>query len=147
MNRGFTLWGEKTPDGFAINRQRFAQMLSELPNGQYEVTVVRFIETRSKKQNAYYHAVIVKGLAEYWGLDPEDAHELIKKHCNSKIVDVVNKETGEVGEETIPCSTASLNKEEWGLFIERVQRWAAIEFDFVIPDPDPEWMFKSTSTV
>lgn len=141
----FAVRATKEKDRWVMDKERFAKLCKTLKEGDYVITVERYIANRSLKANAYYWAVIVKLLAEYWGLDPEDAHELIKQYCNAKTVDVVNKQTGEVEEKTIARSTASLNREEWTQFIERCQRWAAEEFNVVIPDPDPEWMFNQGS--
>lgn len=136
-----TVQAEIKDGTLVLDRNRFRKALKGLPDGKYSVTVERWTENRSVRQNAYYHSVIVKLLADYWGLEHDDAHELIKLHCNAKVISVVNKETGEVEEQTIGASTANLNKEHWQLFIERCHRWAAMEFGVVIPDPDPEWMF------
>jgi hypothetical protein len=137
---------EKRDGKVHIDRGLFAQRLQQLRDGAYEVVVTRYVANRSLRQNAFYHAVVVEILADYWGLDHDEAHELIKQHCNSKVVEVVNKETGEVEEHTIAASTASLDKEQWAQFIERCQRWAAEQFDVVIPDPDPEYMFNRKNT-
>lgn len=139
-----TISAEKKGKAFTLDRDRLKQLIARLSDGKYSVTIERWVANRSLKQNAYYHAVIVELLADYWGLEHDDAHELIKQHCNQKIVEVVNKETGEVDEQAIGASTAKLTKEEWTLFIERCQRWAAMEFGVVIPDPDPEWMFNQS---
>jgi len=138
---GFTLRATKTGDETIFDRERFKQLWRRLRDGEYDLTVEKHVDSRTAKQNAYYHAVVVDMLADYWGVDHDDAHELIKLHCNKKTVNVVDKDTGEVDEVTIGASTANLNKEEWSLFIERCQRWAAMEFHVVLPDPDPEWMF------
>ncbi len=120
---------------------RYRALLARLKADRVTVTVEKEVKAGSAKQRGYYFAVIVETLAEYWGLDEDDAHELIKLHCNKKIVEVVNKETGEVEEQTIGASTSGMNTEQWALFIERCQRWAAMEFHVVLPNPDPEWMF------
>lgn len=129
------------------NTDRYRALLGKLNVERVTVTVEKEIKARSLKQNNFFHAVVVPLLADYWGLDAamkaefEEAKDLIKLHCNAKTVEIVNKTTGEVREVTIGGSTSALNKEEWGLFIDRCQRWAAIEFGVVIPDPDPEFMF------
>lgn len=132
---------EKKGGKVQIDRPRFARLLEMLADGRYEVLVERWSETRSQQQNRYYHGVVVELLADYWGLDHDDAHELIKLHCNPKIITVLNKESGELQEETIGASTAKLSKENWSKFIERCQRWAAEEFNVVIPDPNQEYAF------
>lgn len=139
MRPDISLLAQKTADGFALDRARLARLIEQLKDGVYELSIERYLGTRSKKANAYYWAVVVKSLADDWGLDPADAHELIKQHCNSKTVEVLNKQTGEMEETVIAASTAGLNKQEWAEFIERCQRWAAEDFHVVIPDPDPEY--------
>lgn len=147
---GFTIAAEKKNGKLTLlNERRYRELSQRLPDGPYDVTLEKHVARRSNQQNKYFHAVVVPMLAEYWGLDPgmkvdfEEAKELIKLHCNAKTVELVNKETGETKEVTIGGSTSALDKEQWGHFIERVQRWAAIEFSVVIPNPDPEWMFNA----
>lgn len=126
-----------------LDEARYRRLLARLPDDDYDVTLEKHRKAGSAKQRGYYHAVIVDILADYWGVEHDDAHELIRQNCNKKIVEVVNKETGEVEEVAIGASTAGMNVEQWNLFIERCQRWAAMEFHVVIPNPDPEWMFNA----
>lgn len=140
---GFSIRATKANGKLSLaDEDRYRALAKRLPDGEYDVVIEKHVESRTLKQNAYFHAVIVDELAEYWGVDHDDAHELIKQHCNPKIVSVINKETGEVDEQTIAGSTAKLKKDEWGPFIERCQRWAAEKFNVVLPDPNPEWMFE-----
>lgn len=147
---GFTIgmtWDREHKKTTLDSEARYRALMERLKSGRYTVTIEKEVQQRSNQQNKYFHAVIVPMLAEYWGLDPEmkedfeEAKALIKLHCNAKTVEMVNHETGETKEVTIGGSTSALDKEEWGLFIERCQRWAAMEFGVVIPNPDPEWMF------
>jgi hypothetical protein len=150
-NPGFTLNAVKEDGKLSLtNERRYRELVKRLPDGPYDITIEKYVARRSNQQNKYFHAVVVPILADYWGLDPEmpaefaEAKELIKLHCNAKTVELTNKTTGEVKEVTIGGSTSALDKEQWGLFIDRCQRWAAMEFGVVIPDPDPEWMFNKT---
>lgn len=50
---------------------------------------------------------------------------------------------GEVkGEVVIGGTTTSLNRIEFGEFVDRFRQWAAEELSVVIPDPDPDWREK-----
>lgn len=138
----FAVRATKTANGFEVDRDRFRKLAQALPDGAYLINVEK--ESRlGVQQRKYYFAVIVATFAEYWGVDDDDAHDLLKLHCNTKVVEVTNKQTGEVSEEKIGASTAGFTTEQWSLYIERCQRWAATDFGVVIPDPDPEWMFNA----
>lgn len=137
---GFSLPAEKTWSDFIVDRTRMMRLINDLPAGKYTLTVERMAR-RGVQQRKYYFAVVVKAFSEYWGTDDEDTHELLKEHCNSKTVELVDKHTGEVIEKTFGGSTAGFNTQQWTDYIERCQRWGATEFGFVIPDPDPEWTF------
>lgn len=137
---GFQLPAIKAAGEWAFNKQRFQELANELSDGDYLFVVERAKKKGSARQRGYYFAVIVRGFAEYWGVDDDDAHELIKQHCNTKVVEVVNKQTGESEEQTIGASTAGMTVEQWKAFIDRCHVWAATEFGFVIPDADPEYV-------
>lgn len=126
---------------FAWPRQRFQELAARLADGDYLLSLEKFPKRGSGKQRRYYFAVVVRELGEYWGVDDDTAHELIKLHCNKQIVEVVNKQTGQSEEQVIGGSTAGFTTEQWTAYIARCHEWAATEFGFVIPDPDPEWMF------
>jgi hypothetical protein len=149
---GFSIRATKRGGKIALSDEaKYKRLASRLPDGEYDVTIEKHVSRRSNQQNKYFHAVVVPMLAEYWGLDPdmrsdfEEAKALIKLHCNAKTVELLNHETGESKDVTIGGSTSALDKEQWAKFIERCQRWAAEQFNVVIPDPDSEWMFNKDS--
>lgn len=139
--QSFTLSATVTGGKLSLdNERRYRELAKGLPDGRYDVT----IEKHSKlgvQQRKYYFAVIVPAFADHWGVDEDDAHELIKQNCNKKTIEIVNKQTGEVEEKVIAGSTAGFTTDQWALLIERCHRWGATDFGFVIPDPDKEWMF------
>jgi len=138
--KAISLIAEKKGETFAIDRQRMARLIETLPDGKYEVS----IEKASKlgvQQRKYYFAVVVRAFSEYWGVDRDDAHALLKEHQNQKVIEIVDKQSGEVVEEVVAGSTAGFTTEQWTEYIEKCQRWGATDFGFVVPDPDKEWMF------
>lgn len=136
---GFTVGASLEKGKLTLNNEgRYRDLLRRLKDGDYDVTIERQSIGNVAKKRGYYHAVVVEAFVEHWGVDHNDAHDLLKQHCNKKIVERVNKETGEAVEEVVAASTAGFTAEEWTLYIERCHRWAAMEWGFVVPDPDPE---------
>jgi len=125
------------PDGSIQNKKSMAKFFSELNPGRYSL-VSKSANTRSLPQNAYFHGpmldYVFNGLRDM-GFDDvqtkEDAKLVVKSLFLKK--QIGSTETGEVIE--IIRDTASLTKEEFNLFIEEVQRWAATFLNVVIPDP------------
>jgi len=76
--------------------------------------------TRSNPQNKYYFGVVVDMISEETGNEPEETHELLKL----KFLKPMGK-----------ANTTQLDTREFNLYIEKIQRWAAIELGCIIPDP------------
>jgi hypothetical protein len=66
-----------------------------------------------------------------------ETHEYLKARFNTK--EVINTTVGEVIE--VPCSTSELNKEEFSLYIEKIQRFCAEYLNLVIPNPGEQAVF------
>lgn len=100
-------------------------ILTFAPGTEVTLTLSKRVKNRSNAQNAYYWAVPVKILAEHLGYEYEEAHEALKWQFLRK------------GDE-VPTvrSTTKLTTEEFNDYIDRIIRWAAIEFRVVIPDPN-----------
>lgn len=142
---GFTIAAEKKNGKLTLlNERRYRELSKRLPDGDYDILIEKHRKAGSAKQRGYYFGVVVEAFADHWGVEADDAHELLKQHCNKKIVEVVNKETGVVEEVTIGASTAGFTSEQWTLYIERCQRWGATDWGFVVPAPDPEHMFNKS---
>lgn len=94
-----------------------------------QITIEERKKRRSNPQNAYYHGVVLKMIADFCGYRGEDEiagiHEELKRKFLPKI-----------GNLNITKSTSSLNTEEFSSFIENVRRWAAEELGIYIPDPN-----------
>ena len=104
------------------------------------ITVKKFSGKRSLPQNRWYRGCVVpafkQALTSLWGEEPtnEEVHELLKQKFLSK--QVPDPETGQIM--LIPKSTASLTKEEFYVFVEKVRKWAAENLQIDIPDPIPQ---------
>ncbi len=86
----------------------------DAPNGTYYLELKK-TETRSPKQNNYYWFV-VEILAEDLGYTQQEMHTTLKNHFDI-------------------TSTKHLSKKEFADFLERIIRWAAIDFGIALPDP------------
>lgn len=92
-----------------------------------ELTVRVKRNRRSDKQNAYYWSVVVGLLAEFCGYDADAMHEALKwKFLRLE------------AESPLPTvrSTASLSKQEFEDYVERVRMWAGADLGVNIPLPN-----------
>lgn len=138
---GFTVPAELKDGKLDLDRARMATLLGRLKDGKYEIRVERWVSSRSQKQNRAYWACIVAPISEHTGYEPDEVHELLKRFCNPKTVEMVNKDTGETEEVTLGASTAGMNVEEFNLFFKRCQQFAAEKLDCYCPDPNEEYAF------
>lgn len=95
------------------------------------LSVKRWRDRRSLKQNSYYHAVVVRMIGEAMGEDDmESVHQALKAECNYEIR--VGKDNQEM---RFPLSTARLDTNQMFEYIERCRRFAARFYGLDIPDP------------
>lgn len=103
--------------------------LLKLKGKTVQITIEERKKRRSNPQNAYYHGVVLKTIADFCGYRGEDEiagiHEELKRKFLPK-----------VGNLNIVKSTSSLNTEEFSAFVENVRGWAAEELGIYIPDPN-----------
>ncbi len=108
------------PQGYLVE-------LSKFEGQRIELTIRKERHTRSLNQNKYYWGVIIEILSNNFGYDKEEMHEalkfkFLKKHEDTDLVTV--------------GSTAKLSTAEFTEYIDRVVRWAATEYQVVIPSAD-----------
>ena len=121
------------------------QLLTHLGalTGPWWVELKPWRPRRSNLQNAYWHAVIVKGFFEFLRTQdysiskPEQAHYLL---CAKLLPTetVVNKSTGEVMGDLVRTSS-QLTTAEFTDLIDRALIYLADMFGIVLPLPDPDW--------
>jgi hypothetical protein len=101
-------------------------------SGEVSVSIGKYRETRSERQNKYYWGKVIKMLSEELGYGKDEVHSLL----SSKFLkDHVTVEEGGVKKRyTVVKSTASLDSEEMAIYIEECKSWASMEVGLFIPD-------------
>lgn len=123
------------------NRRAFDASVAELRDGwDVELTVKRLRATRSLEQNAYYWGVVVQLLSEHTGYTPDEIHELLKAKFIPKRLAVCDGNGVIQDEIVLGGTTRSMNKLEFGEYVEAIREWSAESLDVVIPDPDQDYV-------
>jgi hypothetical protein len=118
------------------NRSLMDEFCKRFPGKQWILKIVRRRAKRSHPQNRYYWGVVVHsirmGLLELGhDLNKDEVHGFLKQKFNA--VQVVNKDGWA---EDIPGSTATLNKVQFGEYLEKIFQWSAEYLSISIPSPD-----------
>lgn len=101
--------------------KRAAEIITTLPNGRWEIEVVRQRARRSGDQNRLLWAIYT-GIADATGHTPEEVHEAMKAlFLPPRTIALRDKQI------TAPGSTAVLDVAEFSDYVERVQAWARTE--------------------
>ena len=103
-----------------INKKDFDKFLESL-EGEIEI-VVSEVNSRTHWQNNYYWKVVIGtliGSNSLGGHTKDEMHRLLKNHFKVE-------------------STTKLNVYEFQEYIDRIIRWASIDFSIVIPDPEDQ---------
>jgi len=123
-------------DGGLLRLERplaYSAHLARLKGKRVEVTVRRFREQRSLEQNAWVWGVAYPILAETLGYDMderEDLHYALVRKCFGTHLDP------RVGVEMPNARSSKLSTKEFSDYMEWLVRFAAKEFDCVIPLPN-----------
>lgn len=106
--------------------QRFVDYVQTLEGKQVEIIVRNKKAQRSNNQNNYYFGVVCKLLGDYFGYEPDEMHEALKL----KFL--------QVGACDVPTlkSTTKLNTAEFEEYLERIRRWAAVDYGITVPLPN-----------
>ncbi len=116
-----TLWGN------------VKETFQRLPDGKYTwPKPVKARHQRSVQQNRYYWGVVCKLVADHTGYSPDEVHQIFTNMFLS-----YNKKGHKFTE-----STTRLNTQEFEWYMEECRRWAAMELQVYIPNPNcPENFF------
>ncbi len=109
------------------NPQGYLVELSKLEGKHIELTIQKERNTRTLNQNSYYWGVIIEILSDYTGYDKDEVHEALKFKFLKKYEDTNLVTVG---------STAKLSTAEFADYIDGIIRWAATEYQIVIPSAD-----------
>jgi len=121
------------------NRKAFIADLKRFAGKSVEIVVKLKRSTRSSHQNRYYWGIVIplvmQGLIELGhDVNKQDTHEFIKANFNYE--EILNKDTGELFRMT--KSTARLNKNDFGVMIEKLKVFASEYLNVYIPEPNED---------
>lgn len=121
--------GEVKFGRLALNKPKeFAEYVAKL-KGTVQITVEKPKSIRSLRQNAYLWGVVYALISEHTGFHVEEVHEL----CKKKFLTYEKAYKRKLYKFT--RSTASLNKDEFAMYLDKVIQLAA-ELGIVVPDPE-----------
>ena len=98
-----------------------------------EIKITKYRSKRTNEQNRYYWGVVIPILADHFGHDnSEDMHEDLKLKFNPIKSKIESQKI--IGGTTTNLSTVDFYSSE-DSYIERICRWAAMEYSIYIPPP------------
>lgn len=128
MNLTPIFFGTVTAGKLTLNDDKaFKQHIASF-EGAVQLTLKKKKNQRSMRQNSYYWGVVVNILASHFGYEPDEMHEALKFQF---------LRAGDVRLPTVR-STAELNTAEFEDLMSRIRRWAAMEFQINIPEPNED---------
>lgn len=113
-----------------FNTELVKEFLKGHSGERFEFVIKKY---RTPRQNKYYH-VLVTIMADELGYSHDEMHEIIKSEFLT--MEYVNEKTGTILKRV--KSTKELNKAEMMDLIDKIKRWAAIEFSIVLPDSETQ---------
>ena len=116
-------------------KAQLAAALKKWPDIAVDVTIAPFQETRRARANRFLFGVIYKLIAQETGHSVDDLHEYFKARHNSKVIEFLNVETGEMEERRIAQTTTKLSIQEFSDYMERVMVDGAELCGVVFPEP------------
>lgn len=104
--------------------------------GKQRITIKRYREKRTDRQNRFYHPCFVAPFAEFLreqgeNISNDDAHEMLKIKFLS-----VTVEDDKAGTLTYTRSTTDLDKAEFNDYLDRVAKWLNDMFGIEVPEPE-----------
>lgn len=127
-------------DGY-FNLRKLEEFFRAAANGCYMLEIKRQRRGRTNNQNEWLwgcvYPILLDALldAGWEFVSVEQVHEFFKKQfANEK---VVNYHTGEIVE--VPRSTATMDTQQFSMYIELLREYAEEFLGTTIPSPDPNW--------
>ena len=115
-----------------LEKDRMKAYIYSLKDGLYDVIIKKHKNKRTIDQNAYYWSTVIHILSDYFGYEPEEMHEELKLKFNP--VESKLQPGKIIGGSTTKMSTDEFFGDEQS-YINRIRRWASVEFAINIPDP------------
>ncbi len=115
-------------------KKAFARWCATFPNGtKLDIIARKHKSKRTNDQNAYYWGVVIPILSNFFGHDnPDDMHEDLKQKFNPVQSKIDPNKI--IGGTTTKLSTVDFFSAE-DSYVERICRWAAMEYEIYIPPP------------
>lgn len=127
-------------DGY-FNLRTISEFFRTASNGSYMLTITKQRRGRTLNQNDWLwgcvYPILLDGLLDAgWEFTSvEQVHEFFKKQMAQD--KVVNYSTGEIVE--IPRSTATMDTQQFSMYIESLREYAEEFLNVTIPEPDKNW--------
>lgn len=126
------------------DKVRFADELKKFNGKEVLVEIPDKYKLRTEKQNRYYRGLVCRLISEHTGFTNEEIHQFFRR----MLLQYSRKVGGKVYEFT--RSTTELNWKEMTDYIEKIRtyvRESETLKSVVIPDPDPDYMFKPKNVI
>lgn len=136
---GFSMPLKKHDGKVTVDKERFKRLLDRLGDGDYTLTVERFVKQRTLPQNAYLHAHPFPILARHFGCSINEVKRDLMGEC-------FGWKTSPITGRPVPVKehTADMNVEDANFFIDWLIPWAIVEQGVELHPPDKEWMFNAS---
>ena len=127
-------------DGY-FNLRTISEFFRTASNGSYMLTITKQRRGRTLNQNDWLwgcvYPILLDGLLDAgWEFTSvEQVHEFFKKQMAQD--KVVNYSTGEIVE--IPRSTATMDTQQFSMYIDALRDYAEDFLNVTIPEPDKNW--------
>jgi Zn/Cd-binding protein ZinT len=124
-----------------LNLRTLTEFFRTASNGCYMINITKQRRGRTLNQNDWLwgcvYPILLDGLLDAgWEFTSvEQVHEFFKKQMAQD--KVVNYHTGEVME--IPKSTATMDTQQFSMYIDALRSYAEDFLNVTIPDPDKNW--------
>ena len=119
-------------DGVVSMEKPFDYLCSLLPNGEYEVRIVKKTKTRTLPQNSLMW-MWFKCLEEATGQDANDWHEYYKAKFLMRHVTLNGKVFA------VPMSTTKLTTEQMSVYMDKIKLDALYEWDVHLPKDEDKY--------
>lgn len=129
-------------DGY-FNLRTIREFFRTASNGSYMLTITKQRRGRTLNQNDWLwgcvYPILLDGLLDAgWEFTSvEQVHEFFKKQMAQD--KVVNYSTGEIVE--IPRSTATMDTQQFSMYIDALREYAEEFLNVTIPEPDKNWRY------
>lgn len=88
--------------------------------------IKRFAKDRSRQEEKFYHAVVVRMIADAMSIEDQEAHEFLKRMWLKTEERYQHPETGKIVRYERVLSTTELSDEAYRMYWEQCIRWAAL---------------------